>query len=120
MDRGWRRRGRRRGRGGAVVGWPGSEVGGQGAAGSSGGRRGLKEGHVLKAQVLVQEGGGQRVLLEREEAHLRERGGGAVLVVVVVVVVAQRTAGTARDGRFGGKTWSERHARNQSYYTTGN
>ena len=70
--------------------------------------------------MLVQEGGGQRVLLEREEAHLRERGGGAVLVVVVVVVVAQRTAGTARDGRFGGKTWSERHARNQSYYTTGN
>ena len=112
MNRGWWRWGRR-GRGGTVVVWPGSEVGGQGATGSSGGRRGLKEGHVLKAQVLVQEGGGQRVLLEREEAHLRERGGGAVLVVVVVVV-AQRTAGTARDGRFGGKTWSERHARNKS------
>ena len=83
--------GRRRGR--AVVGGPGCEMGGQTGAGSVG--RWLEERHVLQTEVFVQEGGGQRVLLEREEAHLRERGGGGVLVVV-----RQRAAGTARDGRF--------------------
>lgn len=67
--RGWRRS--------AVVGGPSGQVGGQGGGGR---RRRLEEWHVREAKVLVEEGGGQRVLLQREEPQLRK--GRSVGVVV--------------------------------------
>ena len=94
----------------AVVGGPGRQVGGQGGRG--GGGRVLEEGQWLQAQVLVQEGGGQGVLLQGEEAHLRERGGGGVLVVAVGVgVVPQGPAGAAREGPVGRKTYKTKNRR---------